>query len=83
VVPLFTAEHVRAAVPPGRAVDAAREAFLAYARGVGFDCVVELGRTPRVVVAATGAAARLPAGALARALAGDAARLAAALGGPS
>ena len=33
MVPLFTAEHVRAAVPPGRAVDAAREAFLAYARG--------------------------------------------------
>jgi alanine dehydrogenase len=33
VVPLFTAEHTRAAVPPGRAVDAVRNAFVAYARG--------------------------------------------------
>src|SRR6266487_3314842 len=33
VVPLFTAEHVHEAVPPGRAVDAVREAFVAYARG--------------------------------------------------
>jgi alanine dehydrogenase len=33
VVPLFTAEHVRAAVPPVRAVDAVRDAFVAYARG--------------------------------------------------
>jgi len=30
---LFTAEHVRAAVPPARAVEAVREAFVAYARG--------------------------------------------------
>jgi alanine dehydrogenase len=33
VVPLFAAEHVHAAVPPARAVDAVRDAFLAYARG--------------------------------------------------
>jgi alanine dehydrogenase len=33
VVPLFTAAHVYAAVPPGRAVDAVRDAFVAYARG--------------------------------------------------
>src|SRR3954453_9663395 len=33
VVPLFTAEHVYEAVPPGRAVDAVRDAFVAYARG--------------------------------------------------
>jgi ornithine cyclodeaminase/alanine dehydrogenase-like protein (mu-crystallin family) len=33
VVPLFTAEHVYAAVPPERAVDAVRDAFVAYARG--------------------------------------------------
>jgi alanine dehydrogenase len=33
VIPLFTAEHVRAAVPPERAVDAVRDAFVAYARG--------------------------------------------------
>jgi len=33
VVPLFTAEHVYEAVPPARAVDAVREAFVAYARG--------------------------------------------------
>jgi len=33
VVPLFTAEHVHAAVSPERAVDAVRDAFVAYARG--------------------------------------------------
>jgi alanine dehydrogenase len=33
VVPLFTAEHVYEAVSPGRAVDAVRDAFVAYARG--------------------------------------------------
>ena len=33
MIPLFSAEHVRAAVPPGRAVDSVRDAFLAYARG--------------------------------------------------
>jgi alanine dehydrogenase len=33
VVPLFTSEHVRNAVPPERAVDAVRDAFVAYARG--------------------------------------------------
>lgn len=33
MIPLFTGEHVRAAVPPERAVDAVREAFVAYARG--------------------------------------------------
>jgi ornithine cyclodeaminase/alanine dehydrogenase-like protein (mu-crystallin family) len=33
VVPLFTPEHVYAAVPPERAVDAVRDAFIAYARG--------------------------------------------------
>jgi ornithine cyclodeaminase/alanine dehydrogenase-like protein (mu-crystallin family) len=33
MVPLFTAEHVYAAVPPERAVDAVRDAFVAYARG--------------------------------------------------
>jgi alanine dehydrogenase len=33
MVPLFTGEHVRAAVPPERAVDAVRDAFVAYARG--------------------------------------------------
>jgi len=33
VVPLFTGEHVRVAVPPGRAVEAVRDAFVAYARG--------------------------------------------------
>jgi alanine dehydrogenase len=33
VVPLFTAAHVYEAVPPGRAVDAVRDAFVAYARG--------------------------------------------------
>jgi alanine dehydrogenase len=33
VVPLFTGEHVRAAVSPTRAVDAVRDAFVAHARG--------------------------------------------------
>jgi alanine dehydrogenase len=33
VVPLFTAEHVYEAVSPARAVDAVRDAFVAYARG--------------------------------------------------
>ncbi len=33
MVPLFTGEHVRAAVPPARAVEAVRAAFVAYARG--------------------------------------------------
>jgi alanine dehydrogenase len=33
VVPLFRADDVHAAVPPGRAVDAVRDAFVAYARG--------------------------------------------------
>jgi ornithine cyclodeaminase/alanine dehydrogenase-like protein (mu-crystallin family) len=33
VIPLFAAEHVRAAVPPARAVEAVRAAFVAYARG--------------------------------------------------
>ena len=33
MVPLFTAEHVHAAVSPERAVDAVRDAFVAYARG--------------------------------------------------
>jgi alanine dehydrogenase len=33
VVPLFTAAHVYDAVPPERAVDAVRDAFVAYARG--------------------------------------------------
>src|ERR1700675_4638660 len=33
VVPLFTPEHVYAAVPPERAVDAVRDAFVAFARG--------------------------------------------------
>jgi ornithine cyclodeaminase/alanine dehydrogenase-like protein (mu-crystallin family) len=33
MVPLFSAEHVRAAVPPARAVDVVRDAFVAYARG--------------------------------------------------
>jgi ornithine cyclodeaminase/alanine dehydrogenase-like protein (mu-crystallin family) len=33
VVPLFTPEHVYKAVPPERAVDAVRDAFVAYARG--------------------------------------------------
>jgi alanine dehydrogenase len=33
MVPVFSARHVEAAVPPERAVEAVREAFLAYARG--------------------------------------------------
>ena len=33
MVPLFTPEHVYAAVPPERAVDAVRDAFIAFARG--------------------------------------------------
>jgi alanine dehydrogenase len=33
LIPLFTARHVEAAVSPERAVEAVREAFLAYARG--------------------------------------------------
>jgi alanine dehydrogenase len=33
VVPFFTARHVEQAVSPDRAVDAVREAFVAYARG--------------------------------------------------
>lgn len=33
MVPLFTARHVEAAVSPQRAVEAVREAFIAYARG--------------------------------------------------
>src|SRR3954465_4265296 len=33
VVPLFTSQHVYDAVPPARAVDAVRDAFVAYARG--------------------------------------------------
>jgi len=33
LIPVFSARHVEAAVPPGRAVEAVRDAFLAYARG--------------------------------------------------
>src|SRR5213082_2667422 len=33
VVPLFTSAHVYAAVSPERAVDAVRDAFVAFARG--------------------------------------------------
>jgi alanine dehydrogenase len=33
VIPIFSGEHVREAVSPGRALDAVREAFVAYARG--------------------------------------------------
>jgi len=33
VIPLFRAQHVYDAVPPARAVDAVRDAFVAYARG--------------------------------------------------
>src|SRR3954467_3194036 len=33
MVPLFTSQHVYEAVPPARAVDAVRDAFVAYARG--------------------------------------------------
>jgi ornithine cyclodeaminase/alanine dehydrogenase-like protein (mu-crystallin family) len=32
-IPVFSREHVEAAVSPGRALDAVRDAFLAYARG--------------------------------------------------
>ena len=45
MVPLFTPEHVYAAVPPERAVDAVRDAFIAYARG-------EWTMPPKVYVAA-------------------------------
>jgi alanine dehydrogenase len=33
LIPVFSARHVEAAVPPDRAVEAVRDAFLAYARG--------------------------------------------------
>ena len=33
MVPLLASEHVYRAVPPARAVDAVRDAFLAHARG--------------------------------------------------
>jgi len=33
LIPVFSARHVEAAVPPERAVDAVHDAFLAYARG--------------------------------------------------
>jgi ornithine cyclodeaminase/alanine dehydrogenase-like protein (mu-crystallin family) len=33
MVPVFSAEHVRTAVPPERALEAVRNAFVAYARG--------------------------------------------------
>jgi alanine dehydrogenase len=33
VIPVFSARHVEAAVPPERAVEAVRDAFLAYTRG--------------------------------------------------
>jgi ornithine cyclodeaminase/alanine dehydrogenase-like protein (mu-crystallin family) len=33
VIPVFSARHVDAAVSPGRAVEAVRDAFIAYARG--------------------------------------------------
>jgi alanine dehydrogenase len=33
VIPVFSAQHVEAAVSPGRAVEAVREGFVAYARG--------------------------------------------------
>ncbi len=45
MVPLFAAEHVHAAVPPGVAVEAVRHAFVAYARG-------EWTMPPKVYVAA-------------------------------
>jgi alanine dehydrogenase len=45
MVPLFTSEHVYDAVPPARAVDAVRDAFVAYARG-------EWTMPPKVYVAA-------------------------------
>src|SRR5437899_3360532 len=45
MIPLFTAAHVAQAVPPVRAVDAVRDAFVAYARG-------EWTMPPKVYVAA-------------------------------
>jgi ornithine cyclodeaminase/alanine dehydrogenase-like protein (mu-crystallin family) len=45
VIPLFTARHVYDAVSPSRAVDAVRDAFVAYARG-------EWTMPPKVYVAA-------------------------------
>ena len=45
MVPLYTARHVHDAVPPGRAVDAVRDAFVAFARG-------EWTMPPKVYVAA-------------------------------
>jgi alanine dehydrogenase len=33
MIPIFSAEHVEAAVPPERALEAVRDAFVAYARG--------------------------------------------------
>ena len=33
MIPIFSAEHVEAAVPPKRALEAVRDAFVAYARG--------------------------------------------------
>jgi ornithine cyclodeaminase/alanine dehydrogenase-like protein (mu-crystallin family) len=45
VVPLYTARHVHDAVPPARAVDAVRDAFVAFARG-------EWTMPPKVYVAA-------------------------------
>jgi len=33
MIPVFSAQAVEAAVPPERAVDAVRDAFVAYARG--------------------------------------------------
>jgi ATP phosphoribosyltransferase regulatory subunit len=65
------------------AVDLARRAgdgLTGYARGVGFDVVVDLrGRAARVIDAATGASTKLDAAALERAQSGDAAPLARAL----
>ncbi len=45
MVPLYTARHVHDAVPPARAVDAVRDAFVAFARG-------EWTMPPKVYVAA-------------------------------
>jgi ornithine cyclodeaminase/alanine dehydrogenase-like protein (mu-crystallin family) len=45
VIPVFSARHVEAAVSPARAVEAVREAFVAYARG-------EWTMPPKVYVAA-------------------------------
>ena len=33
MIPVFSAEHVLAAVPPERALEAVRDAFVAYSRG--------------------------------------------------